>query len=358
VEEQFMNQQKALEMTERGILPDTLVRAGIRRLLKQRLDDIAAADLERAATQEQVFLKMMREGPVADVPELANEQHYEVPAAFFETVLGDHRKYSCACWPDGVTSLDEAEEEGLSQTCEHAALSNGQRILELGCGWGSLSLFMARRYPDSQITAVSNSVSQGEFIRAKAADEGLQNISVITADMNEFEADGRYDRIVSVEMFEHMRNWELLMARISNWLKADGCFFMHIFVHRDIPYLFQDRGTSDWMSRHFFSGGMMPSADLPLRCQEDLILEQRWFWQGQHYEKTCNAWLQKMDHNRKLLWPLFEDTYGKDFAAIWWQRWRMFFMACAELFGYRDGNEWFVAHYRFKRRDDDETETA
>ena len=239
--------------------------------------------------------------------------------------------------------------EGFQALSKVKVCANGQRILELGCGWGSLSLFMARRYPDSEITAVSNSVSQGDFIRAKAASEGLKNISVITADMNDFEAHGRYDRVVSVEMFEHMRNWQLLMGRIGNWLKADGCFFMHIFVHRDIPYLFQDKGTSDWMSRHFFSGGMMPSADLPLRCQEDLALEQRWFWKGQHYEKTCNAWLQKMDHNRKQLWPIFEDTYGKDFAAVWWQRWRMFFMACAELFGYRDGQEWFVAHYRFKK---------
>jgi len=351
-----MYQQKALEMTEKGMLPDALVRAGIRRLLRQRLDEIAAADPGQVAEREQAFLAIMRAGPVAEVPELANEQHYEVPAAFFETVLGSQRKYSCAFWPEGVTHLDEAEVEALSLTCRHAGLENGQRILELGCGWGSLTLHMARRYPDSEITAVSNSTSQAAFIRTQLESEGLRNVSIVTADMNDFRASGRYDRIVSVEMFEHMRNWQRLLHRVHGWLKPDGRFFMHIFVHREMPYLFEDKGPGDWMSRHFFSGGMMPSADLPLRCQEDLVLEQRWFWPGHHYERTSNAWLQNMDNNRGHLWPLFEETYGKDFAGIWWQRWRMFFMACAELFGYREGQEWFVAHYCFKRRTDDETQ--
>ena len=352
-----MYQDKALEMTEKGMRPDTLVRAGIRRLLRQRLEQITAGDLDQAAMREQAFLEMMRAGPVADVPELANEQHYEVPSFFFETVLGNQRKYSCGYWPDGVEGLDEAEEEALSLTCQHADLANGQRILELGCGWGSLTLYMARHYPDSEIIAVSNSASQAAFIRTQLASEGLSNVTIITADMNDFRAEDSYDRIVSVEMFEHMRNWERLLERIRGWLRPDGRFFMHIFVHRETPYLFEDKGPGDWMSRHFFSGGMMPSAALPLRCQEQLVLEQRWFWPGRHYERTANAWLQKMDHNRAALWPLFEETYGSDFAAIWWQRWRMFFMACAELFGYREGQEWFVAHYCFKRRSDDETET-
>ena len=350
-----MYQEKALEMTEKGMLPDALIRAGIRRLLRQRLEEIEAGNLEQAAAREQAFLELMRSGSVAEVPELANEQHYEVPPAFFETVLGNHRKYSCACWPDGVADLDQAEQQALALTCEHAGLADGQRILELGCGWGSLTLFMARRYPGSEITAVSNSASQGAFIRQQLASERLRNVRVITADMNDFESDGAFDRVVSVEMFEHMRNWELLMRRIHGWLRPDGRFFMHIFVHRSTPYLFEDKGAGDWMSRHFFSGGMMPSADLPLRCQEHLALEQRWFWSGHHYERTCNAWLQKRARNRARLWPLFETTYGKDVAATRWQRWRMFFMACAELFGYRDGQEWFVAHYRFTRRTGNET---
>lgn len=342
-----MYQGKALKISEKGLVPDSLIRTGIRRLLKQRLSDIDAGNIENIADSEHVFLENMRRGPIAELPELANEQHYEVPADFFEEILGKHLKYSCAVWPEGVNHLDEANRQALEVTCERAELNNGQRILDLGCGWGSLSLFIARRYPDSNIVAVSNSHSQGNYIRTQLAAEGLENVQVLTADMNVFEAEGAFDRIVSVEMFEHMRNWEQLMKRVRDWLRPDGRFFMHIFVHRDVPYLFLDERAGDWMSRHFFSGGMMPSTDLPLRCRSGLALERRWFWSGRHYERTCNAWLQNMDAKRHGLWPLFEKTYGKDFAAIWWQRWRIFFMACAELFGYRAGKEWFVAHYLF-----------
>lgn len=339
----------AHQITEKGLLPDTLVRTGIRHLLRQRLAERKADDIEAAAQYEQEFLQIMRAGAIAEVPELANEQHYEVPAQFFHEVLGAQRKYSCAYWPQGVNTLDQAEQVALEQTCEHADLQDGQRILELGCGWGSLSLFMARHFPNSHITVVSNSHSQGEYIHQQAAAENLGNLQVLTADMNTFQPEGEYDRIVSLEMFEHMRNWESLMQRIRTWLKADGRFFMHIFVHRSTPYLFLDESEGDWMSRHFFSGGMMPSATLPLLCEGGLRLEQRWFWSGEHYERTSNAWLKNMDAKKEQLTPLFQQTYGKDFAAIWWQRWRMFFMACAELFAYRNGQEWFVGHYRFRR---------
>ena len=344
-----MNQNTAQAWSERGLLPDRVIRAGIRRLLRERLDEIAADDVEQAAAREQAFLEVMREGPVAEVPELANEQHYEVPAEFFAQVLGAHRKYSCGYWPDGVEDLDGSEEAALAQTVERAGLADGQRILELGCGWGSLSLYMARRFPGSEVLAVSNSRSQGEYIRARAKQRGLTNLTVVTADMNEFAPDGSFDRIVSVEMFEHMRNWEALLTRASDWLAPAGRLFIHVFVHRAVPYLFEDKGAGDWMSRHFFSGGMMPSADLPLRLRSPLELERRWFWSGRHYARTCNAWLEQMDARRELLRPLFEQTYGRDFASLWWQRWRMFFMACAELFAYRGGQEWFVAHYRFRK---------
>ena len=344
-----MNQNTAQELSEKGLLPDGLVRAGIRHLLRERLAEISADDIEHAALAEQAFLQAMRSGPVAAVPDLANEQHYEVPAAFFEQVLGRHRKYSCGYWPEGVATLDESEDAALAATVEHAALEDGQRILELGCGWGSLTLFMAARFKRSEIVAVSNSHSQGDFIRARAAALGLTNIRVETADMNEFQPEGRFDRIVSVEMFEHMRNWETLLGRAADWLKPSGRLFLHIFVHRRVPYLFEDKGPGDWMSRHFFSGGMMPSADLPLRLRSPFRLERRWFWSGEHYARTCNAWLEKMDTSKTKLRPLFEQTYGRDFAGLWWQRWRMFFMACAELFAYRGGQEWLVAHYLFEK---------
>ncbi|MEZ5448931.1 MAG: cyclopropane-fatty-acyl-phospholipid synthase family protein [Thiolinea sp.] len=340
----------AHQMTEKGLLPDTLVRTGIRHLLRQRLVEIEADDLEATAQREQDFLQVMRAGAIAEVPERANEQHYEVPAQFFHEVLGAQRKYSCAYWPQGVHTLEQAEQAALELTCEHAGLKDGQRVLELGCGWGSLSLFMARRFPNSDITVVSNSHSQGEYIRQQAAAEKLENLQVLTADMNTFQPEGGYDRIVSVEMFEHMRNWEQLMQRIRSWLQPDGRFFMHIFIHRSTPYLFLDESEADWMSRHFFSGGMMPSAALPLLCAGGLTVEQRWFWSGTHYERTANAWLKTWMQKEQLT-PLFQQTYGKDFAALWWQRWRMFFMACAELFAYRNGREWLVGHYRFRAGD-------
>lgn len=349
-----MYQQTAQQITEKGYLPDALVRSGIKHLLKKRLVSIEADNIERAAEQQADFLALMREGAIAEVPELANEQHYEVPAEFFHEVLGAQRKYSCAYWPEGVNTLDEAEDAAFAMTCERAQLTNDQDILELGCGWGSLTLYMASHFPNSRITAVSNSFSQAEYIRHQAADRGLTNVTVITADMNDLQTQDSFDRVVSLEMFEHMRNWERLMRRIQSWLKPDGLFFMHIFVHRTTPYLFLDQGPNDWMSRHFFSGGMMPNADLPLQCEGGLRVAKRWFWSGEHYEKTSNAWLENMDQKKEQLRPLFEATYGKDFASMWWQRWRMFFMACAELFGYRDGQEWFVGHYLLRREQDHE----
>ena len=343
-----MKQNTAQNLTESGLLPDAVVRTGIRHLLKDRLKEIEADDIELAAEREQAHLALMREGRIAEVPELANAQHYEVPAEFFTSVLGKHNKYSCAYWPEGVVDLDQAETAALSTTVERARLEDGQRILELGCGWGSLSLYMAEHLPNSEIVAVSNSTGQARYIRQCAAERNLHNLQVITADMNDFEAEGRFHRVVSIEMFEHMRNWEKLFARVNEWLLPEGLLFMHIFVHRSTPYLFEDNGPGDWMSRHFFSGGMMPDANLPLRVSSQLELEQRWFWSGTHYARTCNAWLEKMDNQRASLKPLFTETYGRDFAGIWWQRWRMFFMACAELFAYRQGQEWFVGHYLFR----------
>jgi len=341
---------RAVGWVEQGLVPDRVVRLGIRRLLKERLDEQRAGDAEAAEELTQAFVASMREAPIALVPEKANEQHYEVPAAFFAHVLGPHRKYSCCHWGDGVETLVQAEERALSLTCERAGLRDGQDILELGCGWGSLSLWMAGRYRESRVTAVSNSHSQRRHIEREAAARGLANLRVITCDANEFDAEaGRFDRVVSVEMFEHLRNWPAMFARVARWLKADGRFFMHVFATRGAPYAFVERDAGDWMSRHFFSGGMMPGDDLALHFQDDLRLARRWRWDGTHYQKTSEAWLRNMDDAREALMPLMVETYGEA-AELWWQRWRLFFMSVAELFGHEGGQQWWVSHTLFDKR--------
>ncbi len=341
----------AIDWVEQGRVPDTFIRAGIRRLLKQRLREIGADDIDLAAALNEAFADQLWAAPVALLTEKANEQHYEVPAEFFARVLGRHRKYSSCWWPAGINTLDEAEAAALRASCEHAGLRDGQDILELGCGWGSLSLWMAEHYPHSQVTAISNSHSQRNFIEAEVASRGFKNLNVLTCDMNDFDINQRFDRIVSVEMFEHMRNWPELFHRVHGWLRPEGRFFMHVFTHRTTPYLFEERDASDWMSRHFFSGGMMPSDDLALRFQDDLKFLQRWRWDGTHYQRTANAWLMNMDRQRATLWPILEQTYGVENAAQWWMRWRIFFMSCAELFGYERGQQWLVSHYLFERKE-------
>jgi len=340
---------RAIGWTESGLVPDTVIRGGMRRLLERKLDEIRAGDVEFASRTLTQFAAMMRNSPVALVPELANEQHYEVPAEFFAQVLGENHKYSCCHWAADVGTLSEAEAMSLRTTVERAGIRDGMKVLDLGCGWGSLSLWVAEHYPNASVTSVSNSRSQRDFILAIATERGIDNINVIVCDMNDFDAGETFDRIVSVEMFEHMRNYEELFRRISSWLVPDGRFFMHIFCHRSTPYEYIDKGPSDWMSRHFFSGGIMPSADLPLLFQKDLNLEERWAWNGKHYAKTCRAWLDRMDSRRKVVMPILADTYGQADAGRWWMRWRMFFMACEELFRFNDGQEWFVSHYRFKK---------
>jgi len=344
---------RAIEWTELGsIVPDKVIRHGIRRLLRQRLNEISADDCAVSAELEAEFVRLMNRSEIAPLPHLANEQHYEVPAEFFAHVLGEHRKYSSCHWPEGMATLEQAESQALSKTCERADLADDMDILELGCGWGSLTLWMAEKYPNSRITGVSNSSSQREYILGAAAKRGLDNVSVLTRDMNEFRTERQFDRIVSVEMFEHMRNYKLLFSRIQDWLREDGKFFMHIFCHRSTPYEFVDRGPGDWMSRHFFSGGIMPSDSLPLHFQEHLQLVDHWRWDGRHYERTANAWLENMDAKREQIMPLLVSTYGEADASRWWTRWRIFFMSCAELFGFRDGQEWWVGHYLFRRHND------
>ena len=340
---------KAVSWTESGLLPDAVIRAGIRRLLESKRREIHSGDEEYAAEALNAFVAMMNDSPIAHVPDLANEQHYEVPAAFFSHVMGDHLKYSCCHWAPGVGNISEAESAALEVTVRRAGIADGMRVLDLGCGWGSLSLWIAEHFPNASVMSVSNSASQRDFIVERARERSISNIEVVTRDMNEFDTDRRFDRIVSVEMFEHMRNYRELFSRIDSWLVPNGRFFMHIFCHRSTPYEYIDKGPADWMSRHFFSGGIMPSADLPLRFAGDLAIEKRWHWNGSHYAKTCNAWLEKMDANEEAIRPVLAQCYGEADASLWWQRWRIFFMACAELFDYDEGHEWYVGHYLFQK---------
>lgn len=339
------------ELMERGLLPDAITRMGIRSLMRKRARSVRAQTPSQLAEANHAFLDAMREAPVAFVPEKANEQHYEVPSAFFEEVLGPRRKYSCCWYPGWAENLADAEDAALKLTCGRAGVAGGMKILELGCGWGSLTLWMAEHFPNARIVAVSNSNTQREHIEGVCAERGYANVRVITSDMNTFSPpETGFDRVVSVEMFEHMRNWPELLRRIASWLSPEGRLFVHVFCHRALAYPFEDRGPADWMSREFFSGGMMPSDGLMLHCQDDLAVERHWRVDGLDYHKTCEAWLANLDARRDHVMPILEATYGPGHARRAFHRWRVFFMACSELFAYDDGREWFVAHYLLKPR--------
>lgn len=344
----------------RGLVPDPLIRFGIRRLLESRLRDEGRFDESLRERRRSELAERIVSTPIATETDAANEQHYEVPPRFFELVLGPRLKYSASLWSEGVNDLAAAEDAMIDAYIDRAGIEDGQRILELGCGWGSLCLALARRFPSSTVSAVSNSAPQRRFIESRAADDGLSNLTVFTEDINTFDLDtarhdtarpeGRFDRIVSIEMFEHVRNHRALFERIAGWLEPDGKLFVHVFCHLSLTYLFEPEDAGDWMARHFFTGGIMPSADLlPEAASGHLTLESQWLVNGRHYARTAAAWLAAMDAARGEIEPLFATTYGPDQVRRWWAYWRVFFMACEELFAYRDGEEWMVAHYRFAR---------
>jgi cyclopropane-fatty-acyl-phospholipid synthase len=341
----------SMRLLERGLLPDFLVRFGIRRLLKARLIEEDCGDPEAQQQHLMKLISRLRHSPIAINTGEANLQHYELPPPFFELVLGRHLKYSSGYYRNAGETLDEAEANMLALTADRARLQDGDRILELGCGWGSLSLWMAEKYPRSTITAVSNSRTQKRFIDDRARERGLGNLEVVTCDANHlsFPEGTGFDRVVSVEMFEHMRNYEILMRRISGWLKPQGTLFVHIFTHKSYAYPFEVRDESDWMAKYFFTGGIMPSDDLLLYFQSDLRIADHWQVDGRHYSRTSEHWLQNMDRQRAAIEPILAATYGEAELRRWWVYWRVFFMSCAELWGYAKGREWMVSHYLFSK---------
>lgn len=338
-----------LSLVEKNIIPDWLIRHKIRQLLKSRLKNESIGNIE---TRQERFMNLIAElksSPIAVNTSDANEQHYEVPTEFYKLVMGKYLKYSCGYWKDKYTDQNTSESDMLKLTCYRAELEEHQNILELGCGWGSLTLFMAEKYPDSKITAVSNSKTQKAYIDNRANELELANIEVITADINDFETDKKYDRIVSVEMFEHMRNYQKLLNKVNRFLNDDGKLFVHIFSHKEFAYKFEVKDDTDWMSKYFFTGGIMPSDHLFHYFNDDMVVKKHWRVNGKHYEKTSNNWLKRMDQNEESIIPILKETYGSSEATKWWVYWRLFFMACAELWAFNNGEEWIVSHYLFEK---------
>ena len=337
-------------LINRNIIPDYLIRFQIRRLIKQRIKEETQPNKEAQHKRLMDLVLELKRSPIAINTSDANEHHYELPTEFFRFVLGPYLKYSCGLWSNTTSGIEASEEDMLYLSCERAELKDGMDILELGCGWGSLSLYMAQKFPNSNIIAVSNSSSQKKWIDSRTDELKISNLTIITSDMNDFSTDKTFDRVISIEMFEHMRNYNLLLEKISGFLRNEGKLFVHIFSHKEFAYKFEVRDDSDWMSKYFFTGGIMPSDNLFFYFNDNMKIVNHWKLNGTNYEKTANSWLNKMDENKTNIMPIMEDTYGKKDAVKWFVFWRIFFMACAELWGYNNGNDWLVSHYLFSKQ--------
>ncbi|OMO86506.1 Mycolic acid cyclopropane synthase [Corchorus olitorius] len=339
-----------LASLERNLLPDTVIRRLTRLLLASRLRSGYRPSAELQLSELLQFVNSLKEMPIAIKTDKPKTQHYELPTSFFKLVLGKNFKYSSCYFSDGSKTLEEAEEAMLELYCERSQLKDGHTVLDVGCGWGSLSLYIARKFPNCKVTGICNSTTQKAFIDEQCRDHQLQNVEIIVADISTFEMEGSYDRIYSIEMFEHMKNYQALLKKISNWMKQDGLLFVHYFCHKAFAYHFEDINEDDWITRYFFEGGTMPSANLLLYFQDDVSIVNHWLVNGKHYSKTSEEWLKRMDKNSASIKPIMESTYGKDQAVKWTVYWRTFFIAVAELFGYNDGDEWMVSHYLFKKK--------
>jgi cyclopropane-fatty-acyl-phospholipid synthase len=333
-----------------NLIPDFLLRPVLRQLIHRNITRLEALEFPTLERLRRRLLRKLERSPIAIQTDLPNVQHYEVPPGFFELVLGRRMKYSCCYWARGITTLDEAEERMLELTCQRAGLEDGMRVLDLGCGWGSLTLWIAEHYPNCLVRAVSKSQDQVDIITSRARDQGLQNLNAHVVDANELDLEGGFDRVFSIEMFEHMKNYRRLMTTISRMLEPRGRLFVHIFSHRQFAYEFQAEDESNWMAQTFFTGGTMPSDDLLLHYQDDLRLIDHWRISGQHYAQTLRAWLENMDRQKSGVQAVLADAYGPNQVKRWWVNWHLFFLACEATWGYRRGREYIVSHYLFEKR--------